>query len=126
VADSIHQGNSPAAARLQLLQQRFARAARSHYAALETVDAEQADTQARLLAALHVALVKSGEQGVEKLLEMVNSSDPVVAGMAAVYAIRHDSEGCLATLRRVAQEEGLLGFRAGVALERWESGEWND
>jgi len=126
VIDSCRPECTPAEARLQRLLHRFARAALAHQAALEALDAKQADTQARLLAALHEAIVNSGEQGLEKLLELVSSSDPVVAGMAAVYSIRQDSGRCLATLRRVAGEPGLLGFRAGVALERWESGEWDE
>jgi hypothetical protein len=126
MTDSFHPENSPAEARLQLLLQRFARAAQAHHAALEALDAERAETQARMLAGLHEALVDSGEQGLDKLLELINNSDPAVAGMAAVYSLRRDCGQCLETLRRVAQEPGLLGFRAGIALERWESGEWDD
>jgi len=125
MADSRQQESTPAEARLNLLIHRFARAALAHHAALEALDAELAATQSRILAALHEALAASGEQGLEKLLDLVNSSDPVVAGMAAVFSLRRDSGRCLATLRRVAQEPGLLGFRAGVAIERWESGEWD-
>jgi len=110
--------------RLNLLLQRFVRAAKAHHAALEALDAERAETQARMLAGLHDALVNSGEQGLEKMLELVETSDPVIAGMAAVFSLHRDSGRCLATLRRVAREPGLLGFRAGVAIERWETGEW--
>ena len=116
--------SSPVEARLQRLLHRFALAAQAHYAALEAMDAEGAEAHARMLAGLHEALAGIGEHGLEKLLELVDSSDPVVAGMAAVYSIQRDSGRCLATLRRVATEPGLLGFRAAVAIERWESGEW--
>lgn len=118
--------NPQTEARLIMLLQRFALAARSHQAALEALNTERAETQTRLLAGLHESLANSGEQGLEKLRELVSSSDPVVAGMAAVYSIRLDSGPCLATLRRVAKEPGLLGFRAAMAIERWESGEWGD
>ena len=124
MADPVEPDSPPTENRLQLLLQRFARAAREHHAALEALDAEQAETQARRLAALHTSLVSCGEPGIEKLLELANSSDPVVAGMAAVYSLHRYSGPCLATLRRVAQEPGLLGFRAGMAIERWEAGEW--
>jgi hypothetical protein len=63
---------------------------------------------------------------MERLLELVDSADPAVAGMAAVYAIRMDTGRCLAALRRVAAEPGLLGFRAAMAIQRWESGEWEE
>jgi hypothetical protein len=125
MTESVHQESPLAEARLQLLVQRFARAAQVHHAALEALDGEQAETQARILAGLYESLSNSGEQGLEKLLELAASSDPVVAGMAAVYSLRRNCEPCLETLRRVAQEPGLLGFRAGIALERWESGKWD-
>lgn len=125
MADSVHPENTPAEARLKLLLQRFARAAQAHHAALEALDAERAEIQVRVLAGLHESLMNSGEQGLEKLLELVTSSEPVVAGMAAVYSLPRNSGPCLAALRRVAEEPCLLGFRAGMAIERWEAGEWD-
>lgn len=124
VTELISQEPVPAEARLKRLLHRFALAAQAHNAALEAFDAERAEIQARMLTGLHEALVNSGEQGLKKLLELVDNSDPVVAGMAAVYSIRLDNDRCLAALRRVAAEPGLLGFRAKIAIERWESGEW--
>ena len=118
--------STPVEDRLQLLLQRFIRAAQAHHEAVEALDAERAETQARILAGLHESLVNSGEPGLGKLLELADSGDPVVAGMAAVYSLHHDSGHCLATLRRVAKEPGLLGFRARMAIERWESGDWDD
>lgn len=116
---------APAESRLQRLLHRFALVALAHHAALEALDGERAEVQARMLAGLHEALVSAGKAGLEKLLELVDNSDPVVAGMAAVYSLRLDSVRCLAALRRVAAEPGLLGFRAKIAIERWEAGEWN-
>jgi hypothetical protein len=121
----VHPESPPTEALLQRLLKRFALAAQTHHAALAALDAGRAENQARILAGLHESLLNSGEPGIEKLLELVNSSDPVVAGMAAVYSLHRDSRPCLAALRRVAQEPGLLGFRAGIAVERWESGEWD-
>ncbi len=112
--------------RLQRLLQRFAFAAQAHHAALESLAAERAESQARMIAGLYEAVAGCGEQGLERLQALVDSSDPVVAGMAAVYSLRHNSSHCLATLRRLAAEPGLLGFRAGMAIERWESGNWDD
>jgi len=126
MTDSHLTESSPAESRLQKLLLRFALAAQAHHAALEAFDAERADAQVRILAGLHESLVNSGEPGLRKLRELVDSCNPVIAGMAAVYTIRLDSEHCLATLCRVAKEPGLLGFRAGIAIERWNSGEWDD
>jgi hypothetical protein len=124
--EPVRSESTPALDRLQLLLKRFARAAEVHHAAIESLDTEQAEVQARMLAGLHEALANSGEAGMEKLLELVASRNPVVAGMAAVYTLPRNSGPCLATLRRVAKEPGLLGFRAGMAIERWESGAWGD
>src|SRR3954468_11710397 len=110
--------------KLTLLLHRFAIAALAHHEALETMDEAQANAHARIISGLHRSIVGEGETGTEALLAMVDDPNPIVAGMAAVYSIRHNSGRCLTVLRRVALEPGLLGFRAGVAVERWESGEW--
>jgi len=110
--------------RLARLLSRFAVAARAHHEAVESMDEERAETQARMIAALHEALLREGQKGEERLLDLVDSLDPVVAGMAAVCSIRLDPRRCLEALRRVAKEPGLLGFRADVAIQRWESGNW--
>jgi hypothetical protein len=110
--------------KLTRLLLRFAIAARAHFEALEEMDEERANAHAQVLAGLYRSIVGSGESGRQALLGLTDDSDPVVAGLAAVYSIGYDSERCLAALRRVAVVPGLLGFRAGVAIERWESGEW--
>lgn len=110
--------------KLKRLLHRFAIAAAAHHQALEEMDEDRADAQARMIAGLYRSIVGNGEPGRRALLEMIDHTDPVVAGMAAVYSIRYDSSRCLATLGRVALEPGLLGFRARMAIERWENGEW--
>lgn len=110
--------------KLNILLHRFAVTARAHHDALEDMDEERANAHARMVSGLHRSIIKEGETGREGLLKLTFAPDPVVAGMAAVYSISYDSGQCLAVLKRVALEPGLLGFRAGVALERWESGEW--
>ncbi len=110
--------------KLERLLNRFAAAVMTHHAALEAMNEERANAHARMTAALHGALLREGQSGIEGLLALLDSGAPVVAGMAAVYTIHLDPERCLATLRRVATEPGLLGFRASVAIERWETGDW--
>jgi hypothetical protein len=124
MTDSAHPEDSPEDARLQRLQHRYALAARAHHEALELLDEGRAEAQARMLSGLHAALLAEGTSGAQKLLELIDSSDPVLAGMAAVHLIHKESGRCLAALRRVAAEPGLLGFRAEMAIQRWESGDW--
>lgn len=110
--------------KLARLLSRFATTAKAHHAALEAMDEERANAYARMIAALHEALLREGQAGTDGLLALVDSDSLVVAGMAAVYTIHLNPDRCLATLLRVAAEPGLLGFRAGVAIQRWENGEW--
>ncbi|MBT1070806.1 hypothetical protein [Pelotalea chapellei] len=110
--------------KLAVLLKRFAVAAAAHHEALEDMDEDRANTQARMVAALNGALLREGPGGQEGLLALMESAIPVVAGMAAVYLLHLYPDRCLVVLRRIAAEPGLLGFRASVAVERWESGEW--
>lgn len=111
---------------LDTLLRRFAIVAAAHHAALEALAAERADQQARMVGALHNAIMAAGASGKERFLSLLDHPDPVVAGMAAVYVITSNTEQSLTTLRRLAKESGLLGFRAAAAIDRWHSGEWGD
>lgn len=110
--------------KLTRLLHRFAITAGAHHRALEWMDEQRANTHASMIAGLYRSIISTGEGGRQALLELADNQDPVVAGMASVYSIGYDDKRCLATLRRVAREPGLLGFRASVAIERWENGEW--
>lgn len=103
---------------------RFACAAARHNAALEAMDEAEANRQAVLISRLFANIVAHGIAGRAGLLVLLKSDQPPVAGMAAVYSLRHAPQEALPVLRRIAGEPGLLGFRAGMAIERWERGEW--
>lgn len=111
--------------RLTRLLHRFSAAAEAHAAAMESMDEEKASRHAFVLQGLYREIVQTGEAGREELVALVDSSRKAVAGMAAVYSLRYFPERAAAVLRRLSAEEGLLGFRAGSALESWERGEWN-
>lgn len=110
--------------RIVRLVHRFAVAARAHHAALEEMDEDRANAHARVIGGLFASIVAAGEEGREALLLLVESAEPEVAGMAAVYSLRYRPGPCLAVLQRLAAGEGLLAFRAATALSRWEAGEW--
>lgn len=109
---------------LERLLHRFARAAERHNSALETMDEEGANRQAFLISRLFASIAAHGVTGRARLLALLASDQPAVAGMAAVYSLRYATQEALPVLRRIAGEPGLLGFRAGMAIERWERGEW--
>ncbi len=110
--------------RIRRLINRFATAAKAHHEALEALDDVDANRHARIITGLYDAIVSEGEAGREGLLTLLDSRDDAVAGMAAVYSLRYRPERSVAVLRRLAAGEGLLAFRASVALQRWEEGEW--
>ena len=112
--------------KLSLLIRRFSVAAQAHQAALEEMDEERANAHARVINGLYAALVLEGDVGREALLALLESESQVVAGMAAVYSLCYSSSRSLEVLRRLADQGGLLGFRASVAIERWENGEWDE
>lgn len=110
--------------KLQILIKRFAVAAEAHYVAMEEMNAERAERQAVVISRLFEVIVREGDTGRDALLALTDNDNPAVAGMAAVYSMRYSPERCIRTLRRLAAEEGLLGFRAAMALQKWEAGEW--
>ena len=112
--------------KLSLLVRRFAVAAQAHQTALEDMDVDRANAHARVISGLHAAIIREGDDGREALLALLDSENQVVVGMVAVFSLRYNPTRSLEVLRMLADKGGLLGFRASVALERWESGEWDE
>ena len=112
--------------KLSLVLRRFAIAAQAHQTALEDMDENRANAHAQIITGLYTAIIREGNVGREALLTLLDSESQVVAGMAAVFSLRYNPSRSLGTLRRLADKEGLLGFRASVALERWENDEWDE
>ncbi|MBJ6750682.1 hypothetical protein [Geomonas anaerohicana] len=101
----------------------FAKAAVRHAEALEAMAEDLAAAEVADLTRYYRALQREG--GVAELLRLLDDPNPVIAGMVAVYAMREAPERCVAVLTLIAREPGLIGFRAQTALERWESGDWD-
>lgn len=108
---------------LTRLVRRFAVTAKAHHEALEVMDDVLANRHAAMIAALYAAIADEGDAGKERLLTLLDDPEDSVAGMAAVYLLRYNRLRCVAVLREIAAGQGLLAFRARVALERWEKGE---
>lgn len=111
--------------KLERILYRFEIAAKAHYAALEEMNTEEAEHQARIISQLFARIVNLGDRGRKGLLLLTLKPDNAICGMAAAYSLRYCPEQALVVLRRLAREEGLLGFRAGIAIQRWEAGEWD-
>lgn len=111
--------------RLARLVHRFAAAAVAHAAAMDEMDQEKAGRHASMIQALYREIVLTGQVGREALLTLLDSDRKEVAGMAAVYSLRYRPERALVVLSRLSSGEDLFGFRARMALERWEQGNWD-
>ena len=111
--------------KLTVLIRRFAVAAQAHQAALEAMDEDRANAHSQVISGLYAAIICEGDVGREALLALLDSESQVVAGMAAVFSLGYNPSRSLEVLRLLAEQDGLLGFRASVALERWESGAWD-
>jgi hypothetical protein len=113
--------------KLSLLIHRFTIAAQAHQTALEEMDEGRANAHAKVISGLYAAIIREGDVvGHEAILVLLEHESQVVAGMAAVFSLSYNPPRSLAVLRRLAGQGGLLGFRASVAIERWEGGEWDE
>jgi hypothetical protein len=101
----------------------FVKAALRHVEAVEAMHEEAAAVQVECLDRFFLALHREG--GMVQFFTLLDHENPAVAGMAAVYAMREAPERCRPVLVRLSQEPGLIGFRAQLALERWDAGEWS-
>ena len=110
--------------KLQTLLKRFAIAAKNHCLAMEEMDEEKAHRHGIIIARLFEEIIGEGQSGREGLLALADSEDQAVAGMAAVYSMRYRPDRCIRVLERLSSEPGLLGFRASMALEHWQTGKW--
>lgn len=100
----------------------FERAALAHAVAMEAMNETMAVKETERLDRVFAAVKREG--GLERFLVLLDSPQPAVSGMAAVYAMRDAPQRCRAVLVMLSKKPGLLGFRASVALELWDSGEW--
>jgi hypothetical protein len=101
----------------------FIKAALRHAEAVDAMQQEAAAVQVECLDRFFAALQR--EDGMPQFLTLLEHRNPSIAGMAAVYAMREAPERCRPVLARLAEEPGLIGFRARTALERWGAGEWS-
>ena len=104
---------------LDTLIHRFARAAERLSEAIDALDETAANRQSAILTALNESIRKQGAAGTAKLQSLLEHPSASVAATAALYLLDQKPDLAEAVLERVAKTEGMLGFRAQVALERW-------
>jgi hypothetical protein len=107
---------------LTRLLQRFAAAVEAHSRALEEMDEDGANRHATVVCRLQESIMRD-PGGVEGFVSLLGHGRPEVRGMAALQLLPLHPDPALEVLRQLAVLPGLMGFRASVALERWEKGE---
>ncbi len=110
--------------KVAILLRRFAASTQAHQEALEEMEEERANRHAGIISQLRVVILREGNDGLQGLLGLLDHHSLVVAGMAAVCLLETHPDRALTVLRMLAGQGGMLGFRASVAIERWENGEW--
>jgi hypothetical protein len=86
------------------------------------MDEAGANRHALLLLRLQESILEE-PAGAEALMALLAHESCDVRGMAALHLLPLHPEPALQVLRQMALMPGLMGFRASVALERWQKGE---
>jgi aspartate carbamoyltransferase catalytic subunit len=107
---------------LTILCQRFVAAVQAHTRALEEMDEAGAQRRVAMLLRLQQSIM-STPGGRAEMLALLQDHRPEVRGVAALNLLSLHPGPALEVLRQLALLPGLMGFRASVALERWEKGE---
>lgn len=102
----------------------FVDAAAQHYEATLEGNWRKTNRCARKVDTAFRHIIEFGNEGRESLLALTDNANLAVAKMAAVYSLKYGTQQALATLRRISQEPGIMGFGAQQAILRWEEGAW--
>ena len=103
----------------------FVRSAEKHYRATLAGNSKQTNAQAKRIRKVFQEIVKSGDDARVALLEQIHNENDGIAIMAATYSLKFNPKESLATLRRISQKPGWIGFGAEQAIKRWEEGNWH-
>lgn len=110
--------------KLELLQMFADAAARNHTASIAG-DYRNANRAAKTVAKAFRQLREMGDEGYQALLTLFEHEDKAVSTMAAAYLLRYATDAAVQILQENARDEGLMGFSAQQALERWREGDWH-
>ncbi|WP_375758901.1 DUF2019 domain-containing protein [Corallococcus exercitus] len=88
-------------------------------------DSTAANRYAKKYISIHNKLRAHGDAGREALTVLFAHPRMDVRVMAAAYLLRYRTKDATAVLKEAAKGEGLVPFKAGQALLRWEEGTWS-
>jgi len=87
-------------------------------------DAKTGNKHARKYGAAVDKLLTYGDAGRDALLVLFKHPRMDVRVMAAAHLLRYRTAAAKAVLEEVAKGEGLVSFKAGQPLKRWNEGTW--
>lgn len=87
-------------------------------------DARKGNKYAKRYVAAFEKLRSFGDAGRDALADLMDDERADVSVMAAGFLLRHAEERASAVLRVHAEDPGIIGLGAQLALERWKDGTW--
>jgi hypothetical protein len=110
--------------KLDALVEQFALNVAAQTEAIWRGDSKAGNKHARKYGAAVDKLLAHGDAGRDALLVLLEHERMDVRVMAAAHLLRYRTAEAKAVLEEVAKGEGLVSFKAGQALKRWEEGTW--
>ena len=109
---------------LEELVEEFARNVAAQTDAIFRGDTSTGDEHAERYIAAFKRLRSAGDAGRDALAVLLEHPRMDVRVGAAACLLRHRTAEAKAVLEETAKSEGLVPFKAGQALKRWEEGTW--
>ncbi|WNG56896.1 DUF2019 domain-containing protein [Archangium gephyra] len=110
--------------KLEDLVEQFAQNVAAQTDAIWRGDAKTGNKHAKKYGAAFDKLRTHGDAGRDALALLFKHPRPDVRVMAAAHLLRYRTAEAKTVLEEVAKGEGLVSFKAGQALKRWEEGTW--
>jgi hypothetical protein len=110
--------------KLEQLVEQFAKNVAEQTDAIWRGDARTGNKHARKYGATFDKLRAHGDAGRDALAVLLEHPRIDVRVMAAAHLLRYRTAEARAVLEEAAKGDGLVSFKAGQALKRWEDGTW--
>lgn len=108
----------------KILVEQFAEGAEKSFEAMMKGDWRENNKWVKRQIKAFQEITAIGDAAREELLTLLEHENLRVASAAATFSLKYATEKSIATLERVAQEPGMIGFGAQQALQRWKEGSW--
>ena len=87
-------------------------------------DAKKGNKAAKKYIAAYREIREIGDEAREEFSRLLDHENPDVRSSAAAFLLRYCTDRAMKVLKEVSKMEGIVGFEASQAIQRWEDGEW--